>query len=79
MFSAIVSQLGYATGRPVLDRTKLLGHFDIDLQWNPDPLDATDTRPTIFGAVGEYGLRLESSRGPADVLVVDHVEHPTAN
>jgi uncharacterized protein (TIGR03435 family) len=77
--SGLVSDLGYATGRPVVDRTGTSGLFDIDLQWNPDPLDTTDTRPTIFGAVAEYGLKLESSRATADVLVIDHLERPAEN
>jgi len=74
--SYLASELGFAAGRPVLDRTGLSAPLDIDLQWNPDPLDTTDTRPTIFGAVGEYGLKLEASRSPADVLVIDHLEQP---
>jgi uncharacterized protein (TIGR03435 family) len=77
--SDLASELSFAAGRPVLDRTGLSGRFDVDLQWNADPMDATDTRPTIFGAVGELGLRLESSRSLADVLVIDHLERPSAD
>jgi uncharacterized protein (TIGR03435 family) len=37
-----------------------------------------DDSPSIFTAVEEQlGLKLESTRGPVDVLVIDHVEHPT--
>src|SRR5262245_41430028 len=35
--------------------------------------------PSIFSAVQETGLRLESTRRPVNVLVVDHVERPAAN
>jgi uncharacterized protein (TIGR03435 family) len=35
--------------------------------------------PSIFTAVQELGLRLESHRAPVDVLVIDHIERPSAN
>jgi uncharacterized protein (TIGR03435 family) len=36
--------------------------------------------PTIFTAIEEQlGLKLESQKGPVDVLVIDHVEKPSEN
>jgi len=73
--------------RPVVDRTGLTGRYDFDLEWAPDesqfggevpvaPADAPS--PPLFMAVQEQlGLRLESTRGPVDVLVIDHAEQPT--
>jgi len=70
--------LGNATDRLVVDRTRLGGRFDIDLEWSPDQT-ATD-KPSIFTAVQEQlGLKLESSRGPVDVIVIDHIERPSEN
>ncbi|MEO8596782.1 MAG: TIGR03435 family protein [Candidatus Solibacter sp.] len=41
----------------------------------PDPLG-----PSVFGALqDQLGLKLASARGPVDVLVIDHVERPSAN
>jgi bla regulator protein blaR1 len=78
-------------GRPVVDRTGLTGVFDIKLEFAPEPPvplpDAGTDRPpndtagpSIFTAVQEQlGLRLESSRGLVETLVIDHAEKPDAN
>jgi uncharacterized protein (TIGR03435 family) len=71
------------TGRPVVDRTGLTGAFDMDLHWTSAPAvggnaHAPDDGPSIFTALQEQlGLRLESTRGPFDVVVVDSVRRPT--
>ena len=80
--------LGLFAGRPVADRTGLDGVFDVDLVFTPDqpsaapggpaPPAASSDAPSIFTAVQEQlGLKLDASRGPVDVLVIDHIEHPT--
>lgn len=44
------------------------------------PPTADSESPSIFTALQEQvGIRLESSRGPVEVLVVDHVERPSEN
>jgi uncharacterized protein (TIGR03435 family) len=43
--------------------------------FTPDP-----SGPSFLEALKEQlGLKLDSQKGPADFLVIDHVEHPTAN
>jgi uncharacterized protein (TIGR03435 family) len=77
-----------SVGRMVLDRTGLSGAFDLDLEWTPErtalSADASpgappaSEGPSIFTALQEQlGLKLDSRRGPVDVLVIDHVERPT--
>ena len=66
--------------RTVIDQTGLAGSYDFDLNWTPpegsdNSPEATDA--ALFTALQEQlGLRLESSKGPVETLVVDHVEQP---
>ena len=71
-------------GRPVLDRTGLTGNFDVDLSYTPDnpAVDVTtpSNAPSLTTAIREQlGLRLEPSKAPVDVLVIDRVKPPTEN
>ena len=46
----------------------------------PRPQPADTNGPSIFTAVQEQlGLRLESQKGPVDIIVVDHAEKPSEN
>ncbi len=79
----LASLLAPRVGRVVVDATALTDAFDIELEWAPDQLqDAinpqTNVGPSLFTALQEQlGLKLESTRGPVDVLVVDRAERPT--
>ena len=80
----LATLLGSAVRRPVTDRTGLTGTHDVDLTWTPTDAvggtgrDAISEGPDVFTAVQEQlGLKLEASRGPVDVLVIDRVERPT--
>ncbi len=79
-------QTGLATlDRPLLDKTGLAGGFDFSIEWTP-PEDMG--QPGDVGSFGapfrealkrQLGLKLEPQKGPVDVLVIDHVEQPSAN
>jgi uncharacterized protein (TIGR03435 family) len=85
---ASVFQRG-ALDRPVVDKTGLPGRYDFDLEFTPDetqfsgmlgrpPSDAP--LPGLFAAIQQQlGLRLEATKGPVDVLVVDRAERPSEN
>ncbi len=87
----LAEALAMLLNRSVLDKTGLTGNYDFDLRWTPDgstirePGDPDEPRPdpsgpSIFTAVQEQlGLKLESAKGPVEVLVIDHVEKPDAN
>jgi uncharacterized protein (TIGR03435 family) len=69
---------GYV-GDPVLDETGLTGLYDLNLDFTLDEnFSAEGSR--IFEAVQEQlGLKLEARKGPVEVIVIDHVEKPSAN
>jgi uncharacterized protein (TIGR03435 family) len=80
--------LSEVVGRIVVDKTGFTGTFDVRLEFAPEgtfglTADGSNdsSRPSIFTAVKQQmGLRLESQRGPAQILVIDHVENaPTEN
>ena len=72
-------------GRLVIDKTGLTGKYDFTLKWTPDmglgaDPPSADAGPTLFTALQEeLGLRLQPTKAPVDVIVIDHVELPTEN
>jgi uncharacterized protein (TIGR03435 family) len=75
-FQDFVRFLQGRLGEKLVDVTGLTGEFDVDLDWSINPADTS--KPSIFTAVQEQlGLKLESSRGPIEVVVIDHIEPPT--
>jgi uncharacterized protein (TIGR03435 family) len=89
----LAEELSKRLGRVVIDKTGIQGRFDITLTWTPDegtapPLNgsggtsaaADSSGPSIFTAIQEQlGLKLESQKGPVQVLVIDHIEMPSEN
>jgi uncharacterized protein (TIGR03435 family) len=74
--------------RHVQDQTGLTGMFDFALEWSPEltaaqganPDTENQPGPTFLEALGDQlGVKLVSQKGPVDVLVVDHIEHPSGN
>ena len=89
---ALARNLSGNVNRQVVDRTGLTGLYDYELQYSmqqggltttpvggatPAPAAPIDDGPTIFDALRELGLKLESERGPVEHLVIDSVERPT--
>jgi uncharacterized protein (TIGR03435 family) len=77
-------QAGNELGRTVVDRTGLTGRYNFVLRWTPEtnavPNVQDSDAPWIIGALQkELGLDLKPITGPLDVIVIDHVEMPSAN
>jgi uncharacterized protein (TIGR03435 family) len=82
--------LATRVNRPVLNKTGLVGNYSFTLDFTPDqipaggfqlngaPLPINPDGPSIFTALQEQlGLKLDSQRGPVEMLVIDSVEQPT--
>ena len=86
---------GTILDKPVVDQTGLTDKYDYTLTFTPDPgmmagfgppppgppaAENPDAAPDIFTAFQQQlGLKLESTKAEADVLVIDKVEKPSAN
>ena len=79
--STLVSYLSSTLGRRVNDQTGLTGAYKLSLKWTPDDKPRTDNGPpALVTAIQEQlGLRLESTKGPVEILVIDHAEKPMEN
>jgi uncharacterized protein (TIGR03435 family) len=81
-FSVLVGMLKAALGGSlVVDKTGLTDKFDFRFEFvSPTFTGQDDTPlPTLFMALEEAGLKLESARTSLDVLVIDHIERPNEN
>jgi uncharacterized protein (TIGR03435 family) len=81
--AALANVLALDLKRPVNDRTGLKGDYAFTLDWAlglAETEDGAPTRPSLFTAVGEQlGLKLEATKGPVSVLVVERAEKPSEN
>ena len=77
----IAEQLSQVAGRVVVDKTGLTDRYDVKLVWAADDAPAGESSaPSLFTAVQEQlGLKLESAKEPVPVLVIDHIDLPSAN
>jgi uncharacterized protein (TIGR03435 family) len=72
--------------RPVIDETKIAGNYDIRLRFEEGNAELADkdrpsdpTAGSIFAALHELGLRLDSRKVEIGVLVIDAAERPSGN
>jgi uncharacterized protein (TIGR03435 family) len=92
LLGELARSLSQFVGRIVLDKTGLTERYDFQLKYapegrgvgpgpgpgGPDPQPVDPNMPSLFTALQEQlGLKLESQRGPVEVVVIDRVEQPT--
>jgi uncharacterized protein (TIGR03435 family) len=74
---AIVLQTRAHINRPVIDRTGLTGSYDITVRANPEPGDLVIPFKPVLES--ELGLTVRDAEAPIEVLVIEHIDHPTEN
>ncbi len=80
--------------RPFIDRTGYAPTFNATVEWYVEPIQSPGNLvetskssrsteplgPSLVTALQEQlGLKLKSTKGPIEVLVIDKVERPSAN
>jgi uncharacterized protein (TIGR03435 family) len=67
--------------KPISDKTNLAGRYDVELRWTPESVEMRSNSlseqnvPSIVTAIQEQlGLKLQPSKVPVRVLVIDHIE-----
>jgi len=88
----LAGELGAFLDRQVVDRTGISGRYDFTLFWTIDEFQSARLQafplpergnaeaPNLFTAIQEQlGLKLDTATAPADVLVIDRIERPSAN
>ena len=86
--SKIVMLLQGRSDRIIIDKTGFKGLVDVQLQFSQDlaaaPADVDGTAPnqsgpSLFAAIQDLGLKLETAKAPLEVLVIDSVQKPSGN
>jgi len=89
-FAAMVTTILGDQGRTVVDKTALEGRYAFTMTWTPEEMPTSQpppgvppidpNGPSLFTALQEQlGLKLKSSRGPVEVVVIESVQRPTPN
>jgi uncharacterized protein (TIGR03435 family) len=91
--SQVTAVLQNSMDKPVVDQSGLSERYDFTVTFTPDPAQAAliggppppaadnpDAAPDLFTAFQQQlGLKLESTKAPIDVMVIDKVEKPSEN
>ncbi len=92
--TSLAGVLSGRLNRPVIDKTGLTGFYDFSFPFAPEEVQSASVPsgavpapgapesnlPTLSVAIEEHlGLKLESGKGPAPIIVIDRIEKPSGN
>jgi uncharacterized protein (TIGR03435 family) len=72
--------LALQVDRPVIDSTGLTGKYDVRVEFAADLANSQSSSDLFTALTEQLGLKLESRKGPVDLLIVDSASKlPTEN
>ena len=71
--------LSHSSDRPVEDKTGLSGRYDFALYWDTGNPDVSNNQGPPSYDIDDLGLTLKPTKALVDVLVIDHIDKPSAN
>jgi uncharacterized protein (TIGR03435 family) len=79
----VIMLLQGKSDRIIVDKTGFTGLIDVQFEFTPDlgggaAADGASA-PSLFTAIQEIGLKLDSAKAPLEVLVIDGVKKPSGN
>lgn len=77
--AGLANSLSRELGHVVEDRTNLIGVFDFEFDATHDESDPNPFTAAWAPALGQIGLKLETTKGPVEFFVIEHVERPSGN
>ena len=84
----LLPQIKSLLDREIVDKTGITGYFDFELDWTaPTPagdtataLSQSDEIAALLSALKtQLGMNVKSTKGPVEVIVVEHAEKPSDN
>jgi uncharacterized protein (TIGR03435 family) len=77
----LANMLQYLLSRTTVDKTGLTGTYTFTVRWEQDENASNEDAEASFlrAFPDQLGLKLESGKGPVEVIVVDHFERPSGN
>jgi uncharacterized protein (TIGR03435 family) len=75
----LVSLLQGQSDRLIIDKTDFKNLFDINIQFSRNMAETPDATASLFTAIQDIGLKLESAKTSMEVVVIDSVQKPTEN
>jgi len=78
--AGLADALAMESDRTIVDRTGLGGEYDVTLKWTPDAADSDPAAVPLFTAIQEQlGLKLEATKAPVEILVIDSAQKASVN
>ncbi len=80
--SGLLTLLQGRSDRIILDKTEFTGLFDVHLEFSEPAVNSQageSSFPSLFTAIQDVGMKLESAKAPVEVVVVDSAHRPSGN